>query len=311
MSRFLKHKLSTLNSDSGMTLMELMVASSLGLMVVAMTLSTTVANKDAYGYDIVRTRLNQNMRSAFDIINTEVRQAGERLPSAFPAIEIVNGASGAPDTLILRRNVLDEIITVCQNITVASDSNIHLATTTAGAPPACVYGSQTTIYNAWRAYRLAEGDASYSVDAYIFDLAAKTGQFFKYNTEANNAGTSTQTINRGTGPWAGAYTAGATAVYMLTEWKFALSTTPGETDLLQLTINEDDDSVKNVVYGVNDIQFRALMQDGTVKTSFTETDSWTLLQAIEVSITGSDRFRGREISTTLTTQLFPRNVLSN
>ena len=295
-----------------MTLMELLVASSLGLLIIGMTLTTTIANRDAYGFDIVRTRLNQNLRSAFDVINTEVRQAGERLPAAFPAVQIINGASGAPDQLLLRRNLMDEVLTVCRAVTPASGANVYTNATGSGVPPACVYGAQTTSYNAWAAYRLAKGGPTHVVDAYIFNLTTKLGQFFKYDLESSVASPANQYIRKQSGAWAGTYAATGTALYMLSEWKFALSTVAGQTDLLQLTENQNVAQVKNIVYGVNNIQFRALMQDGTTKTTFgATTDDWTQLQAIEVTITGSDTYRGRDITSTLTTQLFPRNVLSN
>ncbi len=296
-----------------MTLMELMVASGLGMLIIAMTLTTTIANRDAYGYDIARTRLNQNLRSAFDVINTEVRQAGERLPATFPAIAIVNGASGAPDQLILRRNLLDEVLTVCRTIVPAtSGPNIYTNKTGTGVPPACIYGAQTTSFNAWHNYRLAKGGASQVVDAYIFDVTTKAGQFFKYDADASTASPASQYVRSQSGSWSNTYSENASAVYMLSEWKFQLSTVVGQTDLLQLVENENTSEVKNIVYGVQNIQFRALMQDGTTQTTFGSTsDDWTQLQAIEVTITGTDSFRGREISSTLTTQLFPRNVLSN
>ncbi len=311
MSSILKHRPSSLSSAEGMTILELMVASTIALLIVAMTLSTTIANREAYGYDIVRTRLNQNLRSAFDVINTEVRQAGERLPSSFPAIEIVDGINGQSDKLILRRNLLDEVVTVCQNIVPAtSGADVYLTSSAAGAPPACVFGTQTATFNKWRSYRNGpDGGATHVVSVYIYDVAAKKGQYFKYSSD-NSAG-STQTIRKQTGSWLNTYTALSTSVYMLSEWQFQLSTTPGDDDLLQLVEDQDTTNPQNVVYGVQDIQFRALMQDGTTKTTFTKSDSWTQLRAIEVTITGSEMYRGRVISSTLTTQLFPRNILSN
>ncbi|MFN8391683.1 MAG: hypothetical protein U0136_15450 [Bdellovibrionota bacterium] len=293
-----------------MTILELMVASTIALFIVGMTVSTTVVNRDAYGYDIVRTRLNQNLRSAFDVINTEVRQAGERLPGSFPAIEIVDGASGAPDTLILRRNLLDEVLTVCQTLTTASGPDVYLTSSAAGTPPVCVFGTQTANFNAWHSYRIGSaGGTSHVVRSYIFDFTTKLGQFFNYSSD-NTSGT-TQTIRKQSGSWAGTYTGLSASVYMLSEWKFQLSTTPGSEDLLQLVENQDTANPKNVVYGVKNIQFRALMQDGTSKTTFTKNDNWSQIRAIEVTISGSDKFRDRVIDSTLTTQLFPRNVLSN
>lgn len=295
--------------QSGMSIIELLVASTLSLLIFSMGLSATVASRNSYSYDILRTRLNQNIRAAFEIINTEVRQVGERLPSGFPAIEIVNGTNGASDQLILRRNLLDETLTLCQNIAINSvGGNVYITSTATGVPPACIYGSQTANFTSWKNYRLA--DSSHVVKAYIYDFASKNGEFFNYDSEATN-NTNTQSIHNQSGSWSNPYTATSSAVYILNEWNFTRSTVSGQTDLLQLTENQNTAQKKNIIYGIQDIQFKAIMQDGTIKTSFTKNDSWTQIKSIEVSITGTDTYRGRTISSTLITKLFPRNVLSN
>lgn len=296
-------------NDKGMSIVELLVASTLSMLIFGMGLSATIACRNSYSYDILRTRLNQNIRSAFDIINSELRQSGERLPSAFPALEIIDGGTNASDQLILKRNLLDEILTVCQNITPSTVGGyVYITSTAVGTPPACTYGTQTSNYNAWKAYRLA--DPTTVVKAYIYDFVSKKGEFFNYNSETNN-GTTIQGIHRQSGTWANSYTATSSSVYILSEWNFAKSTVSGQTDLLKLTQNKDTANPQSIIYGINDIQFKAIMQDNTIKTSFATTDSWTLLKAIEVSITGTDSYRGRTITSTLTTRLFPRNVLSN
>ena len=297
-----------IRSEKGMTVFELLIASTISVMLLGMGLAATMANRNSYSYDILRTRLNQNIRNTFDIINSELRQAGERLPSSFPAIEIINGSGSNSDEIILKRNLKDEVLTVCQTLTQGSTaSNVYITKTGAGTPPACVYGTQTANYSAWKTYRQSKTSP---IDAFIFDFATKKGEYFKYDTESDVANTS-QSIHRLSGSWLNSYTGTGASAYILNTWHFKMSQTAGQTDLLQLVENEDTSNPKNVSYGIDNIQFKVIMQDDTEKTSFTASDSWTQIKAIEVSVTASDTYRGRTITSTLSTQLFPRNVLSN
>lgn len=296
-------------NNIGMTIVELLVASTLSMIIFGMGLSATIASRNTYSYDILRTRLNQNIRSAFEIINTELRQTGERLPTGFPALEIIDGGGNASDQLILRRNLLDETLTVCQNITPSTAGGyVYITSTTAGLPPACTFGTQTSNYNSWRNYRLA--NSSGVIQAYIYDFASKKGQFFYYDSETDN-NISVQRIHNQNGSWANTYTAISSSAYILSEWAFAKSTVSGQTDLLQIIQNQDTANIQSIIYGITDIQFKAIMQDDSIKNSFSSSDSWTQIKAIEISITGTDSYRGRVLSSTLTTRLFPRNVLSN
>lgn len=288
-----------------MTLIELLVASTLSLLVVAMATSATLANRNAFGYDIARTRLNQNLRSAFEVVGTELRQAGERLPPGVPAIEIQDGAGEPADKLTIRRNLLDEVLTTCVAATPTSGADVILTSSTAGIP-ACTYGSQTTNYNAWVAYRTGETPAV--VKAYIYDLTAKVGEFFNYGSETDSG--TTQLIRRSGGTWSRSYPVGS-PVYAMREWRFELSTTPGQTDLLQIVQDGNNSSPYNVTFGLTGFEAIAHMQDGTTKTTFAATDAWTQLQSVELVVTGRDTYKGRDVRTTLSTRLFPRNILSN
>ena len=113
--------------------------------------------------------------------------------------------------------------------------------------------------------------------------------------------------------WERNYPGETSTIYILSEWRIALSTTAGQLDLLQLVENQDADSIKNITYGVTSLEVKAVLQDGTVQDSFSaeDGDSWTELQAIEISLTGTDTYQGQTISSTLKARLFPRNVLSN
>ena len=290
-----------------MTILELLVATTLGLLLMGMTVSATLSNRQAFGYDIARTRLNQSLRGAFDLLASEMRQAGERLAPGFPAVEIVNGTSGESDELILRRNLRDEVLTLCEAITTMSGRDVRISTTNSGAPPACTYGSQRVNYDAWAAYRDEQpGDTTL---AYIYDFTTHVGEFFNYTEEFDSG--SVLGIRRDSGNFSNAYSASTTAVYLLREWRFKLSTTPGQTDLLQIVQDGDTDNPFKVAFGLDSFDVTARMQDGSTLTEFTSSNAWTLLSAVEISLSGSDTYRGRPIATTLTTRLFPRNILSN
>lgn len=305
-----KRIVGVLNEDQrGMTLLELLVSSSISLSVMGMMITMLMSNRQAYTSDLARTRLHQNIRSAFDVINSEVRQAGERLPFNFPAIMVVNGASGAPDELVLRRNLLDQTLILCQSLTTTStDGLFQLTSSTAGLPPACNYGMQTNAYNSWGAFRTASGG---TFRAYVYDMGTRLGEFFVFDSAGDSG--STQYVHNQSAHWSNNYTLGTSSAYAISEWRIKLSSVAGQTDLLQIIENGDNANPKNLVYGVENIQFSILMNDGTTRDTFSVGDNWGQIQAIGVTISGRDTYdNGRKaVTATLRTELFPRNVLSN
>lgn len=290
-----------------MSIIELMVASTLSLVLIGMAVSATVANREAYSHDLARTRLNQNIRGAFDLLSAELRQAGERLPPGFPAIEIADDVSAASDRLTIRRNLLDEVLTLCVALTTSSGPQVMLSTSAAGAPPACTYGSQSVNYNAWRTYRLSQ--PGQQLNAYIYDFSTQLGEFFVVSNDSDNG--SSMYIQRQSGSWQNAYSHGNTAIYVLREWVFALSTTPGEEDLLVVTQDRDALNPLRVAFGVRTFRAVARMQTGDLLETFGATDGWTNLRSVDITIAGAETYKGRQITTSLNTQLFPRNILSN
>lgn len=289
-----KHK----SGSGGFTLLELLVATSLGLGVMAMTLSTVLASRNLFRLDTIRTRINQDLRGTMDIIGADIRIAGENLNSSFPALMIENGGAGAPDTLILRRNLLDEVLKVCVEASPSSGNLIYFAS---GGAQGCVYADNTHNFDSWQAYRQEEEDLR--ARAYIFSTATNDGQWLDYTGEGSSGGQYWITT---TGGIAGTYDVNSSAVYIMEEWRFQLAG-----DTLQLVIDGQTAEPFNVAFGIKDFQVRAFMADDTVKEAFDEDEDWTQLRSIEVSITGEDTFRAQPIERTLTARYFPRNILSN
>jgi prepilin-type N-terminal cleavage/methylation domain-containing protein len=284
----------------GFTLIELLVTMLLGSLLLAMALSVALVNRSVLGKEQVRLQLAQNLRSALDITGLDLRVAGENLSHSFPAIEITNGASGAPDTLTLRRNLLDEVLPVCVSI-VAGTGTTQVVFANSPTQAGCVYAGHTHNYNSWRSYRLAEGG---TVDAYIFDSVSKHGEFFRYNGEIDTG--SEYSITRTSGTWTYNYPAGSSSVYILEEWKYYF-----EAGLFKLQENRDNARIYNVIFGVTDFQARAHLQDGSSLDDFGPTQQWTQLAQVQVDLTGSDAYARNTMTRTVSARFFPRNVLSN
>lgn len=311
----MRQKQSLLISNSGFTILEMMVACCVGLLVLGLAFSSIFAARKAALFDFERTRLNQQMRGAFDIIAANIRQAGENLPSGFPAIELVNGGTTVPDQLILRRNLLDEVLTVCQTINAGSTSNLYFATTPidplnprAGCVP--TDPGTTARYNTWHAYRLEQGG---STRAFIYDFGTRLSEFFTFS---NDAISSTDARLIRVGSWANQYTipaepAGSTAAaYIIEEFQFRVADTAPNANVLQIVSNEDYGAVDNIAPDVKNFQVTITMTDGTVKNSFARTDSWKLVKYLDVTLTGETQSASRTISASLTGRFLPRNVFS-
>lgn len=297
-------------TEQGFSLIEVLVAAALGMSLLAMAFASTVAGGNLFRHDLVRTRLNQQLRGAFDVLASDLREAGERLPANFPAVEVVNGADGAADELILRRNLVDEVLLFCQDVTAGTTSTEVLVADDTSGVPGCVYSSQSHNFGVWQAYRTRDGaEINRTVKAYAYNFDTRDGEFLEYSGETD-AGNRLY-INRASGEWEFSYPAGSSALYLLEEWHYRLEPEVGGGNLLQVVVNGDPAAPMNITYGVTNFQLLAVKQDGTELTSFVASDSWVDLRAIEVSLSGSMVHRGRLVESALSARLYPRNILSN
>jgi len=289
------------HSEIGFGMIELVVVMFLGMMMLAASVQVAMSSQKLYQQDLVRTRLNQNLRSALDIVGIDARQAGENLTAAFPAVEVINGGAG-PDELIIRRNLVDEVLNVCAPLAQNSSSSSIQFSDINSVEAACIPANQTQSYNSWQAYRTSNGNR---VEAYVFDTSTKIGQFVTYSTEATVSGDYFLTLTQ-PATWSTTYSVGSAAVYVLEEWHYRVNN-----NYLQVIVNRDVANAMNVVWGITDLQAVVHMQDGTTKTSFTVADSWALISNIEVTLTGEEEGWGNDYTRTAAARYVPRNILSN
>jgi type IV pilus assembly protein PilW len=263
--------------------------------------------RELFEQDRHRTTINQNVRCGMDLLGIDVRQAGERMPGDAPAIQILDGSSGAPDTLTLRRNLMDYVMPVCKNINSGTSADavfVAKKKVSGPVPPGCAPVPDSNAdgwpdnLGAWRAYRLSHGG---SVLAYIHNPVTGLGEFFIYDDED----LSTFHLHRANlDPWTHSYA--ITQNPRVEQRRYVLSG-----DVLQCILNEDTAHPLSLVNRIKDFQIRALMQDGSVMTDMSATTDWTELHALEVRLVGRSVFLKRTMERALVGRFFPRNILSD
>ncbi len=292
---------------SGFTLLELLVALAVAGVLVGSALTIALSSRDMMTADEQRTRLNQSLRGGLDLLGIDIRQSGERLPDDFPAIEIVDGASGAPDTLVLRRNLLDEVLPLCETLTATTvQDTVRVADDGADPPQGCAPvgdddgdGWPDNI-GSWRGYRLIGGGAA---PVYVYNPVDRVGEWFLFDDDAE----SNVELHKGNDdPWQTTYEIDQQArVYMLEERRYGLAD-----DLLQFTLDMETEPVHVSAY-LTDFQVRAVMDDGSMLDTFDADDDWTRLRSIEVSVEARVEDGEEGMTRRLTARFFPRNILSN
>lgn len=294
--------------STGFTLIELLVAFVIVSIVVGSALSIALSSRNMMTTDEERTRLNQQLRGTLDLLGIDIRQTGERLPGDFPAIEIVDGASGAPDTLILRRNLLDEVLPLCE--TLVKDevvTEVRVAdggsTPPQGCAPVADDDSNGTPDNidAWRAFRTAAGG---QMAAYIHNPVEQDGEWFLFDGD----GSTEHFLHKGNGdPWQIDHEVDQQCrIYALEERTYRMSG-----GLLQFVQNTDVGNAVNVSANLIDFQIRAHMVDGTFRDTLDANDEWTDLRAVEITVQARTDNGQDGLTRAVTARFFPRNILSN
>ncbi|NJM75164.1 MAG: hypothetical protein HC852_04500 [Acaryochloridaceae cyanobacterium RU_4_10] len=145
-SKIVIHTASKTKSIKGFTLLELIIAAAVSLTVLGISLGMITEMRRSMLGDRTRITANDNLRQASDFIGQDIKQAGERLESSnqLPGISIIQGASGAPSTLVIQRQLLNETLPVCQSInagTAASNATIDVSVLNSPSGSTPDYGS--------------------------------------------------------------------------------------------------------------------------------------------------------------------------
>ncbi len=293
-------------NPAGLSLVELLVALTVAILVLAAAIAVTFANRRVMNMDQARTSLNQNLRTGLSIIGDDVQISGERLTAQsdayLPPVEVQGGT-----VLVLRRNMLDVVLPVCKDIAVGSADSVFVALTDNNSGnPNCTVDASTKDPNwpdnlgAWRAYRLANNG---TVPAFIVDPITKASEFFTYDAESS----SDFHIHRASGTWAGNYAAAdRPQVYLLQERRYQMVN-----GYLEFVLNGDTAASQKLIPDVTDFQVRAGLDGPSIRTDFPQAgDTFASLKYIEVTLDGTATQGRKSVDRQLSAQFFPRNVLS-
>jgi type IV pilus assembly protein PilW len=299
----------------GSSVVELLVAATVMLALAAGVLAVALSSRRLYEADHARTRLQQSMRTSRDFLVTDLRQAGERLDGSFPAITVVRGedlpggVAGDPDELILRRNLLDTVLRVCEDVDSAGDDvtiAVKIAPPIGCAPlpidPGDVWPSNL---QEWSDRRTAQGGV---VRAYLYNPVTRVGEFFDYASEQEDADGYDLQKDPSSPPWQFAYpSADQCRVYLLEERRYRLSG-----DLLQVVVDAQD--TLSLVDEVVDFQLLAHLKPTPAVPFPAPLDAfdgpdWTDLQTIEVMLGGRAALHTRILTDGWSARILPRNTL--
>ncbi len=298
--------------DRGFSIVEILVALAVTCVIAGATLTVALSSRGMFETDRHRTTINQNLRAGIDLLGIDVRQAGERFPMDAPAVEIVDGVAGAPDELVLRRNLLDSVLPVCVNIVGGTTADSVFVAKKKLSPSTIVPAGCYPVPDGdadgwpdnlepWRDYRIAHGG---DVLAYVHNPVTGDGEFFHYDAEDNSI---FQLHKANTDPWEHDYAVEENPrVYILEAKRFRL-----DEDTLQSIVNDQDSDALNLVNHIRDFQVRAFLDDGTIEDSLAAGQHWTDLQSVEVTLIGESTLPQRSMERTIVSHFFPRNILSN
>jgi prepilin-type N-terminal cleavage/methylation domain-containing protein len=299
----------------GFTLVEILVALGIASLLLGVILSTTLGHRRLYVLDQNRTAANQNLRAALDILVADLRQAGERLPLDFPAVEVNNGTE-----LVLRRNLFDVVLSLCDTNGISngiSDDQDDIPVADRNPPQdasmeyieACRFRDEDgngfdDRIDAWRNYRCGlDGDPACQTDdgrevvrVYIHDPSTGGGEWFDYDGE-DSSGVRIHRGNRD--PWQNSY-GPLSRLYILEERRYFLSGTV-------LNLAENGGEGRGLVGDVVSLQIKARAGNSTYTDFPSAGVSWTSLEYVEVTV----KSRLGNVERALSTQAVPRNVFSH
>ncbi|MBS3933626.1 MAG: hypothetical protein KGZ35_04655 [Truepera sp.] len=298
--------------EAGLSVVELLTALAVLGVMLSLLLPLIMSNRRVVQLDQTRTAVNQNLRSATDLIGADIRTAGERLSQGsgpqLPALLIVSGAGGAPDELILRRNLSDIVLPVCDTLN-GNQNNIPVVQPSGWQYidnyPECLKldtdgDGWSDNLQAWRDYANAVGGR---VVGYIFNPVTGRGQFFEFEVRDN----SRRMIHKvaPSAHWERYNLADRARIYILEERRYRLAD-----GALTLIINGDEANAARIAADITDLQARYVMADGSLQDTLPAGSSWRDVRSLEITLTTRSTLQRETVERTLTSRFFPRNVLS-
>lgn len=311
----------------GFSLVELLVAMAVMGIIASLLVPLVLTSRQAVQADQIRVGVNQQLRSASDLMGADIRTAGERFPSRsalqLQPIEIVKGTGGDPDEVVLRRNLWEGTLPLCQQNLGGNNQNVTVAAPPSpnsswNAYPECIqpYLQNDWPRNLWEINELAAEIGDNGVlRGYMWNPAlndgAGAGEFFSFEVPPASGPGQGQGQNRqlrrvGGGSWQHTHRQEEfPRIYILEERRYRL-----QDNVLELVINGDEDGALRAVSGITALTAQYILDDDSVVDALPANMGWRNIRGVSVRLTSAEE-QGREgTERTLASTFFPRNVLS-
>ena len=314
----------------GITLVELLVAMVVVGVVIALVVPLVLANQRAVELDQVRTAANQTLRSALDLIGSDVRIAGERFGDfglgVFSPIELRADEEGS--VLTLRRALL-EWLPVCErNRLVGHQSSIRVASVPGGGlggPDGPGGGAGTDLPGRCLAQRMIEDEGSEwppnvhawkthleetgaeHLTAVIFDPSTSIGQFFPATVRSS----STMLLH---------CLPSATSCVWNGEATYSVETNSiiGLLDVQEYRVRDGvlerhdptTGETLRIADGIIGLEITLTLADGTIVSSFAVDQPWNQVRSVDIDLTAELSVGRTTLERSMGASFFPRNVMS-
>lgn len=310
------------SSEAGLSVIELLTALAVLGVVLGLLVPLLMGNRRAVQLDQARTAVNQNLRSATDIIGADIRTAGERFGQGggpqLPAIAIVSREQ-APDELILRRNLHDVVLPVCETLRGNQNSIVVAWHVNRGGQitpspggninphdfPECIMVDSDN--DGWpdnlQAWRQLQQQAGGPVRAYIYNPVTRRGQFFEFEVRDRSRFQIHKVAP--SAHWDTYELEHRSRIYLLEERRYRV-----RDGVLELVLNGDEAGALRITADVADFQARYVLADGSLHAALPQGSTWRDVRSVEITVTTRSTLQRETVERSLTSRFFPRNVLS-
>ncbi len=280
--------------NKGATLSELLLGTLIASTVISLAAMSFSWLRQMYVKDQQRNDVNQTLRSVFEIVGSDVRQAGEGFAQDpnFPSIVITENSGNSE--ISIRRSLLTTSLPVCRQIVSGTSDNVLVVDDTSSIAGCDLIDDDNNGWpdslQTWKDYRLSNGT---TIRAFIYD-GAGNGEFFKYYGEEtfqadgsavtpSPGAVASGSLNTNNHTWQNTYgNNSASRIYLIEERRYRL-----QGDTLQLVINDDVTQTSSVVGNLETFNVIAHIQQDLLNNSYREYTCTVIPPVDSTSCSGS------------------------
>ncbi|MGK7882010.1 MAG: PilW family protein [Crocosphaera sp.] len=282
--------------------------------------------------------VNQTLRNVFEVVSSDIRQAGEGFAEDpnFPSLVITENSGNSE--VGIRRSLLTGSLPVCRQVVSGTSDAVVVVDETGSVAGCDVIDDDNNGWpdslDIWRNYRVSNGA---TIRAFIYD-GTGNGEFFDYNGEETFAtdGSSvapspdvvaSASITTDSHTWQNTYEAnGSSRIYLIEERRYRL-----RNNNLELIIDNDEEQASSIVGNLEAFQVIAhIQQDLSLNSSQQYTCTvippnnssscnatlpnpyvWSQIKFIEIKPKVLiSNYYSSSLETEQSQKVFPRNILN-